>query len=176
VTVGVVAAVVLAAGAASRFGAPKQILLLPEVLARVRAAAIDEIVVVTGAYALEAGVPTVHCSDWELGPGASLRCGLAALSTGAKAAVVVLADGPELASEAILRVVEAWRREGAPLVAASYGGMRGHPLLLARTAWRDVPDEGLRARVPLLVACDDLGGPGDVDRPADLPARFRRPS
>ena len=173
---GVVAAVVLAAGAASRFGAPKQILLLPEVLARVRAAAIDEIVVVTGAYALEAGVPTVHCSDWELGPGASLRCGLAALSTGAKAAVVVLADGPELASEAILRVVEAWRREGAPLVAASYGGMRGHPLLLARTAWRDVPDEGLRARVPLLVACDDLGGPGDVDRPADLPERFRRPS
>lgn len=172
----VVAAVVLAAGAGSRFGAPKQILLLPEVLARVRAADIDEIVVVTGAYALEAGVPTVHCSDWELGPGASLRCGLAALSTGAKAAVVVLADGPELASEAILRVVEAWRREGAPLVAASYGGMRGHPLLLARTAWRDVPDEGLRARVPLLVACDDLGGPGDVDRPADLPEQFRRPS
>lgn len=170
-----VAAVVLAAGAASRFGAPKQILLLPEVLARVRAAEIDEIVVVTGAYALEAGVSTVHCPDWELGPGASLRCGLAALSAGAEAAVVLLADGPELASEAILRVVEAWRREGAPLVAASYGGMRGHPLLLGRTAWRDVPDEGLRAREPLLVACDDLGEPGDVDRPADLPERFKRP-
>ena len=170
-----VAAVVLAAGAASRFGAPKQGLLLPDVLSRVRASGVDEIVVVTGAYSVETDARTVHCADWTLGPGASLRCGLAALSPEAAAAVVVLADGPDLASAAIARVVEAWRREGEPVVAASYGGVRGHPLLLARSAWRDVPDEGLRARKPLLVGCDDLGVPGDVDRPADLPERFRRP-
>ena len=168
-----VAAVVLAAGAASRFGAPKQNLLLPDVLSRVRASGLDEIVVFSGAYAVDTDVPTVHCREWERGPGASLRCGLAALSPTTAAAVVVLADGPELESAAIARVVEAWRREGAPLVAASYGGVRGHPLLLARSAWMDVPDEGLRVRDPLLVACDDLGDPGDVDRPADLPARFR---
>jgi CTP:molybdopterin cytidylyltransferase MocA len=170
-----VAAVVLAAGAASRFGAPKQSLLLPDVLRRVRASGVHEIVVVTGAYPVDTDARTVHCADWELGPGASLRCGLTALSPEAAAAVVVLADGPELASAAIARVVEAWRREGTPLVAASYGGVRGHPLLLARSAWRHVPDEGLRARDALLVACDDLGAPGDVDRPQDLPERFRRP-
>jgi CTP:molybdopterin cytidylyltransferase MocA len=170
-----VAAVVLAAGAASRFGAPKQNLLLPDVLGPVRASGVDEIVVVTGAYSVETNAPTVHCPEWARGPGASLRCGLAALSQEAAAAVVVLADGPELASAAIARVVAAWRREGAPLVAASYGGVRGHPLLLARSAWQDVPDEGLRAREALLVACDDLGAPGDVDRPADLPERYRRP-
>ena len=51
--------------------------------------------------------------------------------------------------------------------------LNGHPLVLARTAWSDVPDEGLRAREPRLVPCDDLGPPGDVDRPGDLPERLR---
>ncbi len=168
-----VAAVVLAAGAASRFGSPKQQLLLPAVLERVRAAGIDEIVVVLGAHAAEADARVVACPDWELGPGASLRCGLAALSDEIEAAAVVLADGPDLAAAAIERVVAAWRHHGAQVVAASYGGVRGHPLLLARSGWADVPDEGLRGQRPLLVPCDDLGSPGDVDVPADLPKRFR---
>jgi len=42
-----------------------------------------------------------------------------------------------------------------------------------RAAWRSVPDEGARALEPVLVACDDLGEPGDVDRPEDLPERLR---
>ena len=88
--------------------------------------------------------------------------------------MVVLADGPELAPAAVERVVAAWRESGAPLVAASYGGVRGHPLLVDRSAWADIPDEGLRAHEPLLVPCDDLGAPGDVDYPEDLPERFRR--
>ena len=167
------AAVVLAAGAATRFGAPKQRLLLPAVLERVRAAGLDEIVVVLGAHSAETGARVVECPDWERGPGASLRCGLAALSPATEAAVVVLADGPDLAPEAIARVVAAWRHHDAPLVAATYGDARGHPLVLARSGWSDVPDEGLRGRAALLVPCDDLGFPGDVDEPADLPERFR---
>ena len=164
-----IAGVVLAAGAATRFGAPKQRLLVPAVLERL--AGLGQVVVVAGAYPLDGAV---ECPDWERGPGASLRCGLAALDDAAEAAVVVLADGPDLAPAAVERVIEAWRASGAPLVAASYGGVRGHPLVLARSAWDDVPDEGLRARAPLLVPCDDLGAPGDVDVPADLPERFRR--
>ena len=158
-----VAAVVLAAGAASRFGAPKQRLLLPLVLERVRASGVDEIVVVAGAHALKTDARTVECDDWERGPGASLRCGLRALAPEVEAAVVVLADGPDLAPAAIDRVVAAWRATGAELLAASYGGDRGHPVLLARAAWGFVPDEGARALEPLLVPCDDLGPPGDVD-------------
>jgi CTP:molybdopterin cytidylyltransferase MocA len=160
--------VVLAAGAATRFGAPKQRLLLPAVLDRLRA--LDEVVVVAGAYPLEGAI---DCPDWERGPGASLRCGLAALGPAVEAAVVLLADGPELSATAIDRVVAAWRESGAPIVAASYAGDRGHPLLVAREAWETVPDEGLRAREALLVPCDDLGAPGDVDYPDDLPERFR---
>ena len=164
-----IGAVVLAAGAATRFGAPKQRLLLPAVLERISSVA--EVVVVSGAYELEGSVP---CPDWGRGPGASLRCGLAALSSEVEAAVVVLADGPELAPSAVDRVVAAWRESGAPIVAASYGGDRGHPLLVARSAWTDIPDEGLRSHEALLVPCDDLGAPGDVDYPEDLPERFRR--
>jgi CTP:molybdopterin cytidylyltransferase MocA len=166
--VGRIGAVVLAAGAATRFGAPKQRLLLPAVMEQL--GGVDQIVVVSGAYELEGAV---SCPDWERGPGASLRCGLAALTSDVDAAVVVLADGPELDPAAVERVVAAWRDSGAPIVAASYGGNRGHPLLVDRSAWDDIPDEGLRSHQPLLVPCDDLGEPGDVDYPDDLPERFR---
>jgi len=169
-----VAAVVLAAGAASRFGSPKQALLLADVLERVRAsAAVGEVVVVTGAYEVECDARVVYCPEWERGGGASLRCGLRALSPDAEAAVVVLADGPDLAPAAIDRVVAAWRDGAGDVVAAAYGGERGHPVVLGRPVWALVPDEGARAFDPALVPCDDLGPPGDVDRPDDLPERFR---
>lgn len=163
-----IAAVVLAAGASSRFGSPKQALLLPRVLARVRGSTAHDIVVVLGAHELRTDARAVRCPDWERGPGASLRCGLAALGPSVEAAVVVLADGPNLSPAAIDRVVEAWRNFGAEVVAASYGGERGHPVLLARLAWKRVPDEGARALTPVLVPCDDLGSPGDVDTVDDL--------
>jgi CTP:molybdopterin cytidylyltransferase MocA len=165
--------VVLAAGAATRFGSPKQHLLIGDVLERLEASAeLGEIVVVAGAYDVDAGVRVVRCPDWERGPGASLRCGLAALAPGTAAAVVALADGPDLAPAAVDRVVSAWRTGAGHVVAASYDGRRGHPIVLDRAVWASIPDEGARALEPVLVPCDDLGSPGDVDRPDDLPERF----
>jgi CTP:molybdopterin cytidylyltransferase MocA len=131
-----------------------------------------ETVVVAGAYELEADARVVGCPDWERGPGASLRCGLAALAPDTAAAAVILADGPDLAPAAVDRVVAAWREGAGAVVAASYGGVRGHPVVLERSAWDSVPDEGARALEPVLVPCDDLGPPGDVDRPEDLPPRL----
>jgi CTP:molybdopterin cytidylyltransferase MocA len=164
-----VAAVVLAAGAATRFGAPKQRILLPRVLARLAASPVDDVVVVAGAYQLEAPqARVVACPEWARGPGASLRCGLAALAEDAQAAVVCLADGPELAPAAVERVLTAWREGAGPIVAASYAGARGHPLVLDRATWNDIPDEGLRALPAALVPCDDLGSPGDVDLADDI--------
>jgi nicotine blue oxidoreductase len=172
-------AVVLAAGEATRFGAPKQRFLLPAVLESLSGTSVDEVVVVSGAYALEAPSDTVPqgppirlvaCDEWDLGPGASLRCGLAALADDVEAAVVVLADGPDLAPDAVERVLDAWRASGG-VTAASYEGGRGHPLVLGRTDWDDIPDEGLRDRPVRLVPCDDLGSPGDVDTPSDLLGR-----
>lgn len=124
-------------------------------------APVDEVVVVEGAHELQvpASVSLVSCEDWETGPGASLRCGLAALGEDVSRAVVVLADGPNLDPRAIERLLE--RPE--PVLAASYDGTRSHPVVLARSAWGDIPDEGGRALEPVLVDCSDLTPPGDVD-------------
>jgi len=171
-----VAAVVLAAGEATRFGAPKQRLLLPRVLERLAKAPVDEIVVVQGAHELELpsykllqDIPArlVECAEWTRGPGVSLRCGLEALTDEVDAAVVVLADGPNLSFNAIERVLDVWREQGG-IVAASYAGARGHPLVIGRKDWGAVPDEGLREIAVRLVPCDDLGSPGDIDTPEDL--------
>ncbi len=162
-----VAAVVLAAGAATRYGGPKQRELLPAVLAALADADVAPIVVVEGAWPLERGsnevrgVRLVHCDDWADGPGASLRCGLAALGDEVTHALVVLADGPELDPRAVSRVVAA--AGTSPVLAASYDGSRSHPVLLARDAWADVPLAGGRALSPTLVDCSDLRAPGDVD-------------
>jgi CTP:molybdopterin cytidylyltransferase MocA len=154
---------VLAAGASSRFGSPKQRVLLEPVLERVRASSVDGVVVVLGAHTLDVSATTVHCPDWERGPGVSLRCGLQALPAEVEAAIVVLGDGPNLNPAAIDRVIAAWRANQAKIVAATYGGVRLHPVLLARSAWSEIPDEGARTLDAVLVSCDDLGPPGDVD-------------
>ena len=159
-----VAAVVLAAGASTRYGRPKQLELLPAVLERLARAPVDEVVVVEGAHPLprDGSLPRiVGCPDWKRGPGASLRCGLAALGGAVTHAVVVLADGPELDPRAVERLLE--RRELGDVLAASYDGTRSHPVLLARAAWEQVPDEGGRALTALLVDCSDLEPPGDLD-------------
>jgi nicotine blue oxidoreductase len=160
----VIAAVVLAAGASTRYGSPKQAVLLEPVVRRVHESReISDVVVVLGAHDVETSARVVHCPDWERGPGASLRSGLAALGDEVEAAVVVLGDGPGIDPRAIDRVVAAWREGAGERIGATYGGVRLHPLLLARNTWDDIPDAGMRALPAVLVACDDLNPPGDVD-------------
>jgi nicotine blue oxidoreductase len=162
-----IAAVVLAAGAATRYGSPKQLVFLPYVLERLASTSVEDVVVVEGAYPIDpdafGGVRVVACPDWALGPGASLRCGLTALGEDVDAALVVLADGPRLDPRAVERLIA--HREDAPVVAASYDGTRDHPAVLSRAAWGRIPDEGARALEATLVACDDLEPPGDMDYP-----------
>jgi CTP:molybdopterin cytidylyltransferase MocA len=167
-----VAAVVLAAGASTRFGSPKQRLLVEPIVERVRASSVDDVLVVVGAHEVRTSAPTVQCDDWERGPGGSLRCGLAALTDEVEAAVVVLGDGPSIDPRAIDRVIATWRQTRAERIGATYGGVRLHPLLLARSVWDDVPDAGMRALPAELVPCDDLEPPGDVDFPDQMPGRW----
>src|SRR6476646_6738822 len=150
-------AVVLAAGASTRFGSPKQAVLLEPVLERVRASSsIDDVVVVLGAHDVDTDATTVRCAEWERGPGASLRCGLAALADDVERAVVVLADGPELDPRAVERLLA----HEAPVAAATYDGSRSHPVAYARP-WPEIPDAGGRALEAVLVDCSDLRPPGD---------------
>jgi nicotine blue oxidoreductase len=157
---------VLAAGASTRYGGVKQHDLLPAVLAALSESSVNDVVVVEGAHPLVApGTRVVHCADWEVGPGASLRCGLAALGPDVQRAVVVLADGPQLDPRAVDRLAA----HPAPVAAASYSGVRSHPVALDRSVWDAIPDEGGRALTPVLVDCSDLREPGDIDvrRPAE---------
>ena len=162
-----IAAVVLAAGASTRYGSAKQVVFLPHVLRRLAETSVGEVVVVQGAHPLPAdvtgGARVVECPDWALGPGGSLRCGLAALGPEVEAALIVLADGPYVDTAAVVRLIE--RRGEGPLVVASYDGTRDHPAVLSRSAWGDIPDEGARALEATLIPCDDLEPPGDMDYP-----------
>jgi CTP:molybdopterin cytidylyltransferase MocA len=179
---------VLAAGAATRFGEPKQLAeldgspLLEHALRAMTSAPVERVVVVLGSGAAEiAGTVNLHgaepivCSRWEEGQSASLACGLSELAD-CEAVVVTLGDQPRMSPDAIGRVIEA--RSGAAAVRASYGGEPGHPVLLERdlfAALRDVSgDRGARNLLlstdVLDVPCDDLGGGEDVDTRAELDA------
>jgi molybdenum cofactor cytidylyltransferase len=184
----VIGGLVLAAGAATRFGGHKQLAeldgrpLLEHALRAMAAAPVDRVVVVLGSGADEIvagvdlhGANPLVCPRWEKGQAASLACGLAALAT-ADAVVVTLGDQPRMTTDAIRRVVE--RRNGAAAVRATYAGEPGHPVLLERELFdrlRDVSGD-LGARNLLMsvqvhdVPCDDLGGGEDVDTPAELDA------
>jgi nicotine blue oxidoreductase len=185
-----VGAVLLAAGAGSRFraaGGGIKVLaevggrpLLERPLAALRAAGIAEVVVVLGAGADEVAA----CADlgdahvvvhpqWADGMASSLRAGLAALRADADVALVVLGDGPGLSAEAVERVAARASAGDAPLVRARYASGPAHPVAIARTLWDRLPargEDGARALgvPPVDVDCTDLGAPGDADTPDEL--------
>jgi len=189
-----VAGLVLAAGGGSRYGSPKALVRLRGRLLVERAADLlaaggcDPVVVVLGAAADQVlaaarlsrtGVRTVVNPDWPTGMGSSLRVGLAAVPAEAEAVVVTLVDTPGLGPESVRRLVAAGHPDGA--AQATYGGRRGHPVLLGRTVITEVAAAatGDRGAGPWLAAhpervrlvpCDGTGDPRDVDVPDDLAA------
>ena len=69
-----------------------------------------------------------------------------------------------------LRAVRDGKLSPAPI--QELVGMKLAEVEEGHAVWELVPDEGARALDPVLVPCDDLGAPGDVDVPEDLPERF----
>jgi nicotine blue oxidoreductase len=184
-----IAGVLLAAGGASRFGAPKQLAvldgrpLIEHALAPLLATpGLGRVVVVLGAEAerirAEADLGTaevVVAEDWNEGISASLRAGVASLAD-ASAALVLLADQPGITRAAIAAVLG--RAGDAPAVRASYNGRPGHPVLIGRELFAEIAtlrgDTGARhlleASGVLTVACDGLASGKDIDTPEDLDA------
>ena len=199
-----VAGVLLAAGEGSRFGRPKALVELDgQTLAErgvnmLRTGGADPILVVTGAAQVNLErIHTVYNEQWRTGMGSSLRAALQALTDaeGAQdqsaalavgAVVVALADQPLVGTDAVARLIAAYRG-GAGVAVAGYAGKPRNPVLLAREHWPEViaaatGDQGarafLRARPELvtLVECGDTGSPDDIDTAADLDrvaARYR---
>jgi molybdenum cofactor cytidylyltransferase len=161
-----IAAVVLAAGAASRMGRTKQLLplagkpLVRHVAAAACAAAVGEVVVVTGAEsaavaAAVAGLPlrTVYNADWPAGQSASLKTGLAALAPEARAVVFLLADQPLVTPELINALIDSYRQGGATIAVPVAGGRRGNPVLFDLARWRSA----------LMDLAGDAGARGIID-------------
>jgi len=187
-----VTAVVLAAGAASRFGGQK--LLAPlsgrpvirRTVENVLAASLTDILVVLGADAEAVraaldGLPVrfVLNPDYRDGMSTSLRRGIEALDPAARAALIVLGDQPAVAPEVMRRVVAAQRETGKPIAAPVYGGVQGNPVVFAREVFAELEalrgDRGGREvvrRDPARVALVQVaaGMPRDVDTPEDLEA------
>ncbi|WP_405762487.1 nucleotidyltransferase family protein [Streptomyces sp. NBC_01420] len=188
-----IAGLLLAAGGGRRLGGrPKALLehrgrpLVEHAVRTLREGGCDPVHVVLGAAADEvraradlAGCTVGVNPEWTEGMGSSLRAGLGSLAdSGADAALVLLVDQPGIDARAVARVLAAYR-DRTSLVAASYAGERGHPVLFGADLWADIAagavgDQGARTylrehRAALrLVECSDVAQAYDIDTPADL--------
>lgn len=185
-----IAAVVLAAGAGSRFGGGKLLAelagrpLLDHTLEAIEGAGLAETIVVLGpgmdelaAIAARRGARTVHNPAPERGLSSSVRVGLGAISPGCDAALLVLGDQPRTSAAAIRALIAAPLPAGREIVIPRYAAGGGaNPALVLRPAWSLAAtldgDRGfgplIRRHPELVVEVELPGDNPDVDTPADL--------
>jgi CTP:molybdopterin cytidylyltransferase MocA len=184
-----VAAVILAAGEARRFGGAKLLAplggrpLVQHVIDAATTSSCDPVVLVVGAGAdrlLAAVRPgrsiVIRNADYATGQASSLRAGLAAVPD-ADAAIVLLGDMPGVRSALIEALVAKQRATGAAAVTSLWHGRRTPPTLLHRDLWpalRELRgDTGARevladrADVVGLEVGPALGALDDIDTPED---------
>jgi molybdenum cofactor cytidylyltransferase len=187
---GQIAALILAAGASSRMGRPKQLLdwggrpLVRAAAEVALAAGLDPVLAVVGGAqeAVEAALAElplriVPNADYADGQSTSLRAGIAALGPEVEAVVVLLGDQPFVSAAIVARLLAEWRASRAPIVAPVYAGQRGNPVLFARAIFPELlavqGDQGARAVLAadqarvLLVPFDDARPLSDIDTPED---------
>ncbi len=185
--------VILAAGAATRFGSPKQLLavngrsLLQRSMDTAAVVVGAQLTVVLGAHALEIatsvsahGASIVVNRQWQEGIASSIRTGIASLPPACDGALLMLADQPLLTATGLSRLAAVWRAAPRRLVAAYYvretGPITGAPAIFPRWCFADLlalrGDQG--ARQLLHRYAHDLErlelpeAAIDIDRPEDL--------
>lgn len=182
-------AILLAAGAGSRFGGGKLLHPLEDGVAIAAHAARNLIaaglsvtaVVRPGDFPVaelleQEGCAVTVCADAALGMGVSLAHGVS-VTRDAGGWIVALADMPRIRPDTIRRVAQALAG-GAEIVAPAYQGDRGHPVAFGTRFLHELQmlggDSGARAvvqRNQALVRIIDVDDPGvllDIDRRSDL--------
>jgi molybdenum cofactor cytidylyltransferase len=182
-------AIVLAAGASTRFGSPKQLIRLQgrPLLQRTVANAVDvaghAVTVVLGAHAGELAPLLRHSPasivinrEWSEGIGSSIRAGIARMPSSADAVLLLLADQAAVTVEDLRRIIGVWRRQPHCIVAARYDSITGVPAIFPRSDYAALAalrgDQGARALlrgksdriVPVALASAAI----DIDTPEDL--------
>jgi molybdenum cofactor cytidylyltransferase len=142
-----VAAILLAAGRGTRFGAEPKLLARIDSKTLVRHAAeaaiqssADPVIVVTGHRALDVEaelqklpVQFIHNSLFADGLATSLRAGFSALPLETRAAVILLGDMPFVSAGLIDALVISWRGRGEPAaLVPTFDGQRGNPVVISR--------------------------------------------
>jgi molybdenum cofactor cytidylyltransferase len=190
-----VPAILLAAGASTRLGQPKQLLRLPafggetlldHAVALARASGAAPIFVILGAHAEEIHLECelLDCilmrnEAWAEGMASSLRVGIAAVLENAPAAsgaMVMVCDQPELSTEHLVRLLDAHREDGNRIAASRYAARTGVPAIFPRELFPGLlelqGDQGARALLQqpgaAVHAIDFPGGESDLDSPEDL--------
>jgi len=187
---------VLAAGASSRLGQPKQLVVLggqPALhltVSNAVAIAGHAVTVVIGAHARTLTHLLAHSPasvivnrHWQEGLGASIRFGMAALPPACSAVMILLGDQVAVTAEDLRRLNNAWKEQEETIAAATYDGHVGVPAIFPRLCFAELSelkgDRGARlilerhhfrlVRVPMPNAAVDLDTPEDL---ATLTQRF----
>lgn len=156
-----ITAIILAAGTSSRYGQGNKLLLpfgdsvvVRETVQAVLNAGVLNPIVVTGhqceqveAALLGLPVQRVHNPNYRVGEMLSsihtgLRYLMAQTAQAAEATFIVLGDQPLMPSPLLRRLSQAFHQQCADIIAPRFDGVRGHPVLIARTWW----DEALALR------------------------------
>ncbi|MBS0377278.1 MAG: nucleotidyltransferase family protein [Proteobacteria bacterium] len=182
-------AVVLAAGASTRFGSPKQLVRIagrPLLHAAVTNAAEvvgSSLIVVLGSGAAELGALLKHSpgsivvnQDWREGLASSIRAGIARLPLTCAGVLLMLADQPGVTPDDLKRLAGTWRKQPQYVAAALYSGTTGVPAIFPRSLFQELAqlrgDQGARALLrrnsDRLVRVPMPGAALDIDTPEDL--------
>lgn len=141
-----VAAIILAAGRAKRFGTGSKVIaeldgkpLVRHVAEAALASRASPVVVVVGHAAAVTAVALaglevrlVHATDFEAGLSRSLRVGLAALPASAAGALILLADMPRVSAKLIDQLIDAFEVAEPNALVPVHGGRRGNPVIIGR--------------------------------------------
>jgi molybdenum cofactor cytidylyltransferase len=182
-------AVVLAAGASTRFGSPKQLVriagrpLLHTAVTRASEVTGSALIVVLGCGAAELGALLKHSpgsivinQDWREGLASSVRAGIARLPLTCAGALLLLADQAAVSADDLKRLAGTWRKQPQYIAAALYSGTVGVPAIFPRSLFGELMqlrgDAGARAllrrnaarvvRVPMPSAAIDVDTPEDL--------------
>jgi molybdenum cofactor cytidylyltransferase len=183
--------IILAAGASTRMGTPKQLLLhrgrtfLRRAAQTALASVCRPVVVVLGAHAEQVQaeleqLPVCVAVNrrWNEGMSSSVRVGLEALVAEREevdGAVIMLCDQPLVTARVIDELVETHRETGKRIIASEYAGTRGVPALFGRELFAELSAlrAGGGARQVIGSHPDDVAtvcfpeGAVDVDTPQD---------
>jgi molybdenum cofactor cytidylyltransferase len=182
-------AIVLAAGASTRFGSAKQLVrlagrpLLHTVVTRASEVTGNALIVVLGSGAAQLAPLLKHSpgsvvinQEWREGLASSIRTGVARLPAACSAVMLLLADQAAVTAEDLKRLAGSWRKQPQHIAAALYSGSCGAPAIFPRSSFRSLSelrgDTGARAllarnpdrvvRVPMPSAAVDVDTPEDL--------------